>query len=35
MIIGGAKTEDKIPLLEKFLKPADFVLVGGVPANTL
>ncbi len=35
MIIGGAKTEDKIPLIEKFLKPADFVLVGGVMANTL
>jgi 3-phosphoglycerate kinase len=35
MIIGGAKTEDKVPLIEKFIKPADFILVGGVMANTL
>lgn len=35
LILGGSKTQDKIPLLEKFLKPADFILTGGVISNTL
>ncbi|MDP3962293.1 MAG: phosphoglycerate kinase [bacterium] len=32
-IIGGAKFETKIPLIEKFLKIADKVFVGGALAN--
>lgn len=32
-ILGGAKFETKIPLIEKFLKLADFVFVGGALAN--
>lgn len=34
MIIGGAKVSDKLELLERFMKKADVVLVGGGPANT-
>jgi phosphoglycerate kinase len=33
-IIGGAKVADKLPLIERFLKQADTVLVGGALANT-
>lgn len=32
-IIGGAKTETKLPLVKKFLNIADSVFVGGVLAN--
>ncbi|MBM2817546.1 MAG: pgk, phosphoglycerate kinase, phosphoglycerate kinase [Parcubacteria group bacterium] len=32
-ILGGAKFETKIPLIEKFLNLADFVFVGGALAN--
>ncbi|TSC60719.1 MAG: Phosphoglycerate kinase [Parcubacteria group bacterium Gr01-1014_107] len=32
-VLGGAKTETKLPLLEKFAKLADKVFVGGVIAN--
>lgn len=32
-ILGGAKTETKLPLLKKFLDSADTVFVGGVLAN--
>lgn len=31
---GGAKIQDKIPLLESFLERADRVLIGGAMANT-
>ncbi|MDE1988142.1 MAG: phosphoglycerate kinase [Patescibacteria group bacterium] len=34
-ILGGAKFETKMPLIEKFLKLADFVFVGGALANDL
>lgn len=34
LIIGGAKTEDKIGVLTYFSKKADWILVGGGPANT-
>ncbi|MFA4936682.1 MAG: phosphoglycerate kinase [Patescibacteria group bacterium] len=33
-IIGGAKVEDKLPIIEKILSKVDNVLVGGVVANT-
>jgi phosphoglycerate kinase len=33
-IIGGAKIDDKMPLIERFLKEADTILVGGALANT-
>lgn len=33
-IIGGAKIADKIDLLKRFIKLADFVAVGGAMANT-
>ena len=33
-IIGGAKIADKIEVLERFIKIADFVAVGGAMANT-
>lgn len=32
-ILGGAKFETKMPLIEKFLRLADFVFVGGALAN--
>jgi phosphoglycerate kinase len=32
-ILGGAKFETKLPLIEKFLKIADYVFVGGALAN--
>lgn len=32
-ILGGAKFETKMPLIEKFLKSADFIFVGGALAN--
>ena len=32
-ILGGAKLETKMPLVEKFLERADFVFVGGALAN--
>lgn len=35
IILGGAKIKDKLPLMEKFLPSADYVLVGGVMANTI
>lgn len=34
-VLGGAKLETKFPLLKKFLKIGDSVLVGGMLANTL
>ena len=34
-VFGGAKIETKIPLLRRFLRDADRVLVGGALANTL
>ncbi len=34
-VIGGAKIEDKVALLEQLLKKADSVLMGGVSANAL
>lgn len=34
-ILGGAKFETKLPLLEKFLKFYDFVFVGGALANDI
>lgn len=33
-ILGGAKLETKLPLIERFLKTADGVLLGGALANT-
>jgi phosphoglycerate kinase len=32
-ILGGAKFETKLPLIEKFMKLADYVFVGGALAN--
>ena len=32
-VMGGAKISDKLPLVERFLKTADKVLVGGAMAN--
>lgn len=34
-VLGGAKIETKLPLLRRFLRDADRVLVGGALANTL
>ena len=34
-ILGGAKLETKLPLIRRFLKEADYVLIGGALANTL
>lgn len=34
-VFGGAKIETKMPLLRRFLRDADSVLVGGALANTL
>lgn len=33
-IVGGAKVSDKIEILEKFIKIADIVVIGGAMANT-
>lgn len=33
-IVGGAKIADKIDILQRFIKMADFVAVGGAMANT-
>jgi phosphoglycerate kinase len=33
-VIGGAKISDKIQILKRFIKIADFVVVGGAMANT-
>lgn len=33
VILGGAKTETKMPLINKFIKNADSVFVGGILAN--
>lgn len=34
-VLGGAKLETKLPLIRRFLKEADYVLIGGALANTL
>lgn len=34
LIVGGAKIADKVGVIEYFWKRADFVLLGGGPANT-
>lgn len=34
-VLGGAKMETKIPLIRRFLRDADHVLVGGALANTI
>lgn len=33
-VIGGAKIKDKIPLIERFVKIADQIIIGGALANT-
>lgn len=33
-VLGGAKIADKLPLVERFLKEADTILIGGAIANT-
>lgn len=35
VILGGAKTADKLPVIERFLKTADMFLIAGGPGNTL
>ena len=35
LIMGGAKTSTKIPVIKKFLNKADRILVGGVVANDM
>ncbi|MFA5392321.1 MAG: phosphoglycerate kinase [Candidatus Paceibacterota bacterium] len=35
IILGGAKVEDKLPLIESFSLKADWILIGGVMANTI
>ncbi len=35
LIIGGAKTLDKLGVLKNFINKADSILLGGAPANTL
>lgn len=32
-IIGGAKIETKLPIIQQFLKTADYILIGGAIAN--
>lgn len=34
LLVGGAKTDTKLPLIEFFLKKADYILAGGGVANT-
>ncbi|MBD3327736.1 phosphoglycerate kinase [Candidatus Peregrinibacteria bacterium] len=34
LVLGGAKTETKIPLIKNLLKDADYILLGGGLANT-
>ncbi len=34
LVIGGAKVETKLPVIKKYLKLADYILVGGAVANT-
>ncbi len=34
VIIGGAKTETKLPLIKNFISSADYFLLGGAVANT-
>jgi len=34
MILGGAKVEDKIPVVENLIDKIDFLLIGGVMGNT-
>lgn len=33
-ILGGAKTETKLPVIERLIDRADYILLGGVMANT-
>jgi phosphoglycerate kinase len=33
LIIGGAKIETKLPVIQNFIKPADYILLGGEVAN--
>jgi 3-phosphoglycerate kinase len=35
IVLGGAKTKDKLPLIKEFLEKADYILLGGVIANTI
>ncbi|MEK7089632.1 MAG: phosphoglycerate kinase [Patescibacteria group bacterium] len=35
VILGGAKTADKLPVIERFIKKADMFLIAGGPGNTL
>ena len=35
IILGGAKVEDKLPLIETFSSKANWLLIGGVIANTI
>lgn len=35
VILGGAKTADKLPVIERFIKSADMFLIAGGPGNTL
>lgn len=35
IILGGAKVKDKLPLIKVFAQKADWILVGGVVANTI
>jgi len=35
IILGGAKVEDKLPLIEAFSSEANWILIGGVMANTV
>ncbi|MDD5760514.1 MAG: phosphoglycerate kinase [Candidatus Pacebacteria bacterium] len=35
VILGGAKVKDKLPVIKRFLKQADYILLGGVVASTV
>ena len=35
VIIGGAKTETKLPVIKQFINTADYILIGGAVANVL